>query len=179
MNETKYIDAEVYEGGNNEGLSFREIILVHIRRISALQSKEMRGGYWQTKRRPIGSGQFLDEKFYVPDSREEFGGAVSFLHDVLLPHFDDELKKKSQSINSELNQIRKLFYVKVTGKIEDEKLSELCDLLPSDNYKDDKKLNAEQYRFIRLRLNRSLFQELSKFLYRKNYLESSYLDEEA
>jgi len=152
--ELQFKDAEDWQGGAGyEKITFKGIVLMHFQKISIYQAVEMRGGYWDEK--PTKSG-FI-ERTYVPDSRAVYGGAVEYLHDLLIPKFDKEMKAAAAVIEKE---------------IDDE----------YDKYEKDKEANAERSEALlhsyfnkKMKLSRKLFQELSKLLARLKYLEAGFL----
>lgn len=124
-------------------ISFKIIILEHLRRCITLGSKEFTGGYWQTKTHIVGSSQIQDH-FYVRDSREEYSNAVSALADVLLPHFDKEMTKAEEEHEKGINK---------------------------HGEEPDDKEKQSKHRMKRAMLKRKLFRELNKFLKRVNYFD--------
>lgn len=98
----KFIDAEAYLP-QNQGLTFKDIVLQHFKKIGNLASVEWRGGYYNEKTQVV-SNAILTTKEYVPDTREEYSNAVDYLADILLPHFDIEMKDKEEDHNKELEK---------------------------------------------------------------------------
>lgn len=80
MTEPTFEDAESYSFNNlKDKITFRDIILQHLRRISQFASVEFRGGYWEIKETPISTGGFsatITNKIYIPDTREVYSNAV-------------------------------------------------------------------------------------------------------
>lgn len=154
MEESKdiqFVDADSpYLGGQDKKLTFKLIVLEHLRRIATFASKEMRGGYWQDRTKIVG-GMSLTEHFYVPDSREEYSNAINYFSDILSPHFDGEMKQAEEKINKDLDKAYKDSF----NKADDEK----------------KKFDMQAYRNKKAELKRQLFRDLNSFLYRKKYLE--------
>ncbi len=140
-----------------EGISFKDIILNHLKRISEFSSVEFRGGYWEEKQIHLGSGNFQTERTYVPDSREIYTNAVDVLADLLYPHFDSEMKKAEEYLLEEwrvwtdAHSDEKGFITDEKGKITNE---------------------AVQIQRNKKRGNRKLlFRQICCFLYRKKYLD--------
>ena len=138
---TKFIDAEEYTGSSSE-MSFKELILRHLGKISEICTCEFREGYWQEKPVKVGDGISI-ARTYIDDKRDAYVNAVDFLHDMLLPHFDDEMTKASKKNRDTLNKR----YKKFAGKKSD--------------WKDKKQ-----------KIKRLLFQQLSLLLERLKYLET-------
>ncbi len=146
--ELKFVDAEQYQGGSgNDSLSFKEILLRHVKRITELASREMRGGYWETRPSPSPS-MTASIKIYVPDTREEYSNSIECLADLLFPYFDDEITKEEQELVQEEEKAEK------------------------EAFKNSNAKEARQtYRNERIKIRKKLFRQLSSFLQRKRYLE--------
>ena len=105
---TNELTAQQFEDAENtsfnymkDKISFRDIILQHLKKISQLSSVEFRGGYWETT--PIIlQGASTYTKKYVPDSREMYSNAVECFADMLCPYFDKEMKKAEEEAEEEL-----------------------------------------------------------------------------
>lgn len=74
--------------GNNAVLSVKEIILLHIKKISNLCCNEFTEGYWIKKPMKVGDGVVVIET-YQPDTREAYCNAIDFLLDISLPFFNE------------------------------------------------------------------------------------------
>lgn len=151
-----FVDAEQYQGEGVEKLSFRSIILEHLRNIAKYSSVEFRGGYFENKL--VGS-HGASQQVYVPDSRDVYINAVDVLSDMLYPHFDDELKQAEEVLNQELSDT----YQKYRKGVNDDELSQ--------------ESLHQQWRFDKLSLKRKLFRHICSFLYRKKYLELGSFEE--
>lgn len=146
-----FIDAESYSTGFNDKVSFRLIVLEHIKRLAVIGSKELRGGYWTKTIVQVGPGAQVIEK-YVPDTREEYSNAVNFLYDVLYPHFDEKMIEDDKSF-------------------EEWEIEESLKLKEIYNDKDEFKTNYV------LKVKRKQFRILNEFLFRRSYLEAVRLEE--
>ena len=61
MSDQQFEDAESYVGGySKDVLSFKQIILEHLKKISLLSCVEWRGGYWDT--REVYKGNMVSEE---------------------------------------------------------------------------------------------------------------------
>lgn len=141
----EFIDGEAYSH-KEEILSFRSIVLQHLKTIGAISCKEMMPGYWTEKSVNMGS-YISSQRIYVGDSRLEYLGSINYLHDILLPHFDKQAEGSITKIDSGYSDA----------------------LLKIDtNIKDFEKKKIE----LELTYKRKMFQELSRFLYRIRYLEA-------
>jgi len=169
MTDPKFIDAESYQGTKDDGLTFKEIVLQHLRRIGGLASKEFRGGYWQDRTKMVG-GVGIKERYYIPDSREEYGNAIDFLHDLLLPYFDKKIEDKAKDFYTKIEEARKDCLKKTSVKEKE--------VLSDDYYKKESdKISVEEYKLKKLRIKRELLQEISLLLKRKKYLEGKDIGE--
>ena len=144
MVENEFVDAEGFTT-TQEGVSFREICLRHVSKISEISTKEFRPGYWQKKPVSVGGGVQMSEK-YTEDTRDSYVNAVDFLYDLLLPHFDKLMEEASKKIEAEIESELK--------KCEEENIKRTLWI--------DKKL----------KIKRKLFQEISLLLNRLHYFES-------
>lgn len=143
-----YEDAESFSYNSKDTLTFKMIILQHLKKISQLASVEFFGGYWKEIPTPNG----IDDKhIYVPDTREPYSNAVECFADLLYPHFDQELKEKEDKIRQQIKQ-------------------KYSQLLGEELILVDTKI-IRHFREFKLELNKELFRELCSFLYRKKYLE--------
>ncbi len=104
-NELKFIDAEAFLP-EQQGLSFKEIVLNHFKKIGQLASVEFKGGYYNEKTQVI-NNTILTTKEYIPDTREEYSNAVDYLSDLLFPHYDDEIKNFEKEHYKKLNSLDK------------------------------------------------------------------------
>ncbi len=176
----EFIDAEShFGGGGKDEITFKVIVMRHIIKIARLASVEWKGGYWQQKSRIAQGGQMIVEKVYIPDTREEYGNSIIFLHDILIPHFDDNMIKESEEITKRLSELKLKCINKtsideqgILGVTEDEAV-----LLPTDKYTGNDLKIIEAYKSTKQTIIRKLLQELSKFLKRKDYLSAQYLEE--
>lgn len=148
--EIDFIDAEEYVG-KGKGMSYKEIVLRHLGKISQICTKEFKEGYWQKK--PIatsGGGMFMTE-VYHEDTRDAYINAVDYFHDILLPFFDESMKKKDKEILDRLGDERR----KITdaGGGRDEWIDEKLDI------------------------KRALFQELLLLIQRAGFLEQQVIED--
>ena len=99
----KFMDAEQYQGrGQDSKLTFKQILLNQLSRITSKMTVEWKGGYWQQKSIPAGSGLSVIEKYYIPDTRDEFINGVNCLHDLLISYFDDKMKDEVKEFEKKL-----------------------------------------------------------------------------
>ncbi len=168
----KFIDAESFTGKGDEKITFREIVLSHVKKISQLASVEFRGGYWE--HRPNPNPQISTTvDVYVPDSREIYSNAVEYLFDILYPHFDKEMLKSGEMAEEVMEEA---YDDNTIIKEEDRE-----DKNSKEGEEADRKFgsmnNRMSYRKKRRIINRELFREICCFLKRKDYLQGQIFEE--
>ena len=171
--EIKFIDAEAYQGGSQEKLTFREIVLGHLRKISQYASVEFRGGFWEE--RSINHTQYTETvRTYISDTREVYSNAVEYLYDLLYPHFDDEMETSGESAELSMDVA---FDKNTVVEKEDREDKDYVEGKKEDR-KFKKAENRINFRSERRKINRELFRELCCFLKRKDYLKGKEFEEE-
>lgn len=155
MDNIQFVDAESFQGGGKEVITFRDIVLKHVQNISKLASREWCGGYWNE--RPMASGTMVTSiKTYVEDSREAYSNAVDYLADMLAPHFDEAMIKDEEENNNAI-----------------EKAKESC----MYEHNEKKLLDRAKFRAKKVGIKRILFRKLNMFLRRQNYFDSQRIEE--
>lgn len=104
MEQERYIDAEEYEGKRKQNITFRDIVLSHLKRISQYASVEFTGGYWTTKPFNV-SGLTYKQKIYIQDSGMVYCNAIKFLYDILFDRFDDTMLKKGEAMEKKCKEV--------------------------------------------------------------------------
>ena len=164
--EITFQDADSYSYGFNEKISFKLIILNHLKKLTELASVEFRGGYYNI----IITKEGAENQIYVPDSREIYINAVQVMADFLFPHFDKEMKKELERIEREQEELEKKF-------IDATSIAEHI-VLSSNYYENDAdKLLHEELKQKRLKSNKTLLRFLCCFLYRNKYLELGIIED--
>jgi len=149
----KFEDGENYSFDyNKDKISFREIILQHLRKIFTLASVEYRGGGYE-ERTLVSNGVVNSMKVYIPDTREVYSNAIEVMADGLLPYYDSDMEKAEKKYQEQLD----LKFKDIDGKRGDD-LDYNMEL--KSEYRDTKRI-----------LSRDLFRALCEFLYRKKYLD--------
>jgi len=152
--EIQFQDAENFSiDYNKDKISFRDIILNHLRRILVFASVEYRGGGYEEKT-VITNGVVNTVKIYVSDTREVYSNAVEVFADCLLPYFDKDMKDAEKKYENSIE-----FSLKVKEETKDEELAK-------NNYRNKKR---EASRF--------LFRALCSFLWRKKYLDIGVMED--
>jgi len=162
-------DGENYSSFRKEGMSFKDIVLLHTRKITQLSCVEFRGGYWNINEIPVSVREFTTyktNKIYVPDSREEYSNAVEVFADLLFPHFDSQMKEAEEKLNAEMNKA----YAEYNVISEEEQTAE-------EQAEEEMSSDKPTYRTVRRNICRKLFRELCSFLYRRKYLEIGQIED--
>ncbi len=145
------IDAENFR--NIKSYGYKDIMLRQLQKVVTNMSQEMRKGFW-IKTHP--SPNMSSEKVrYVGDSRKELRQSIDTLHDLLLPKFDDEMKKHSERLYDEFEK----FKTSVDNKQVTEK-------------------EEKDFWDVILKIYRKLFQQLCLFLERMGWLETENVEDE-
>lgn len=138
-------------GGSKFGLTFKQIVLMHINRCVQNGSCEFRGGFWQN----INRGNYSDS-VYVPDSRDVYNNSVKMLRALLLGYFDAKMQKADDELQKEMEDAKK----------------EL-----EEAQRKDKEVRSEWYSF-KIDWHIRLFEELIKLSKRLNFFEEEIAEEE-
>ncbi len=145
--------------GSRDGITWREIVLEHIRKILENSRVEFHGGYWHdTGSNPV-------TRTYVHNSREAYFNGIKSLSDILLPFFDKDMitaNKKFEEDWAKRFELAKESFQKEFG----EKAT------VNDN---ERRVLISKQGCI---LARILFQELNKLLKRTDFLKSAIYEEE-
>ena len=173
-NEIQFEDAESYGGSgfDEKKLTFKDIVLLHVKKIGEYAAVEFRGGYWEERPIPIMNYNGTI-RTYIPDSREVYSNSIEYLHDILFPYFDEEMKKASKKADEEDKKAFEDNTILKEADREDEN--------PEQAKKYERKFgnvdNRISYRGERVKINRRLFRSLCSFLYRKKYLELGVIED--
>lgn len=173
--EIRFIDTDsISNAYNEEKISFRAIVLSHLKKIAIYNSVEFRGGYHDENVIMIGNA-ISKHKVYIPDTREIYSNSIEYLSDVLFPYFDKQMLEEESKVNDELLRIFNSKTV-IVEKVRDDQSDK-----DIEEYEREFKDVADRvsYRSERARVYRKLFRGLCSFLYRIKYLEGSVFEEEA
>jgi hypothetical protein len=165
--ENQFQDAENFTADfSKDQLTFKIIVLQHLKKIGEYASVELRGGFWEV--RPNPNPQINSEtKIYIPDTREVYSNAVEYFFDILFPHFDKEMKKAGEEAERSLKEV----FEKTTVFVEKDREDTTAEEGEEQDRIFDKVENRVFYRTERVKVNRKLFRDLCSFLYRRKYLE--------
>lgn len=162
--DTQFEDAEQYNYSFDKNkITFKDIILMHLKKIGEYSSVEFRGGFWEERITQTNPSTII--RIYIPDTREVYSNAVDYLADMLFPYFDDKMNQAEQQSMKEIEQVWNNHTVE--EKLETEEMVE--------GQEKKRKFNKTQdrisFRTERRIINRKLFRALCSFLFRKKYLE--------
>lgn len=150
------IDSENFRSNQNFG--YKQIVLSQVQKVVGNLSREQREGFWVFSDNPNSASQRIK---YVGDARKETIQSIETLYDLLLPKFDEQIKKevKDFEVNLETNlQTIKDEYNQARGERTKEDL-------------------VDEHWKIRRRHYRKLFQRLCLFLERVGWLEAGDVEE--
>lgn len=152
----QFEDAESYSPNMlKDRLTFRDILLSHLKKITGFASVEFIGGYWEQKPHPNPSSN-ATINVYVPDTREVYSNAVECLADLLAPYFDKEMKENE----SHYEEAKKDSFLALAKNSNNGRGYVFADVEDRVAFRDIKRQAAQK-----------LFRALCSFLYRKKYLE--------
>ena len=80
-----------------EKVTIKEVIIMHIKKISDLSCKELTPSFWSKKPMKMGDGVAMVETYH-PDTRLAYCNAVDFLLDLLMPKADKTFKQILETI---------------------------------------------------------------------------------
>lgn len=178
---------EEYTAEKDAKITWKTIILEHIRKILELRRVEFKGGY---------NVMVESQSFYIPDTRQPYINAVDGLSDVLLPFFDKKMNDENKKILEGIEKIMHMECHKREIQVEKnwKKMVNTFDSTTNENYKESRgkayrlelsiaqnsDLNNLQLLISKeeLKLRRKLFQQLSLLLNRVDYLKTTLFSEE-
>jgi hypothetical protein len=147
-------------GYGNRTMAFKDVVLIHLKRIMELSACEMRGGYNVT----ITDKKGNERELYVEDSRERISNAIYAFSLLLQPKFDKIMKEKFKESIQKREELKQKFLE--SSSIEEK------EVLGEGYYENTKdKVLLEEYKISKLQLYWDLFSELSNLLGRINYME--------
>lgn len=169
QNETAFDDGDGFGAFNSTGLSFKEIVMNHLRKISILSCVEFRGGFYEHKEANIPGAPGFD--VYVEDTRAQYINAVNVFSDMLFAHFDTDMIK----IYNDLETSRKKTYKDIfeTGFYFTKQLgakNKTIEDLEKENFVNSN-IKRNCWIIEKLKNSRVLFRSLCVFLKRNSYLE--------
>ncbi len=177
--EVGFIDAEARSGGK-EKITFKEIVLSHLKKIGTFASVEFRGGWWdeRTVHTSLGGVTKSEEiRTYIEDTREVYNNSINYLFDILYPHFDKKMKDEGEKIDKELDKTYNDNTVVVEEDREDETSKEGKEVEQKERRVFKGKNNKSSYRAKKLEIKRKLFRALCSFLKRIDYFKGKDVDE--
>jgi len=100
-----------------ESVTIKEVIIMHIKKISDLTCQELTPSFWSKKPMKMGDGVAMVETYH-PDLRVAYITAVDFLQDLLMPKSDKDFDKVLEILNDE--EVKLFDEHKDNGKSQDE-----------------------------------------------------------
>jgi len=153
MEDIQFSNMDNWKGsGQKFGLTYPQIVLMHINRCVMNGSVEWHGGYWNE------TGHNPTVRHYVQNSREVYCNSVKMLRALLLGYYD----KKIEERDNELFEIYN-------------KTSEEFDELEK---KRDSKDMINDWNKFKIKWHIELFEELLKLSKRLNFFQEESADEE-
>lgn len=163
--ESKRPPEESYDGIidvdiSSDGDPYKDIIFNHIANVMRYSSVEFRGGYWTKVVDKMGN----EREIYIPDTRDIYCNACYSLALILLPKFDDQMKKDYDDFKKKKKDLKQSF-IDQTEIEEDVVLGE-------GYYQSEKdKLLLESYKQKKLEIHLFLFAKITLFLGRINFMQ--------
>lgn len=127
---------------HSQKIDYAQVLMNQLDKVRLSGSVEFRGGYWENREKMVG-GSLINERVYVPDTRQVFIGAVDMLYDLLVPFLDPKFREENDEIEKEINGL---------NDKKDDKKKEVSEKKLSENefnvwyYSNLLKLKRDQYR---------------------------------
>ncbi len=179
--------AEEFISSKDKKLSFKDIVLGHLKKILEMSTTEFRGGYNTT----VMHGNWT-EKVYVPSSKKNYIQAVEHLSYVLLPHFDNDMEKDFNDYEKQVGEIKDKIIKERKDRIVDEYNFQVRKAKSHGNrnpptkieleeeLRESVKIGGKEDQMISNRhliLAKTLFQNLNLLLKRREYLKTAIFSE--
>ena len=142
--EIGFVDAEGTYSTDKDPISFKLIVLIHLKKITQLCCCEWHGGYWKNSTK-VSGGMSWQERTYKEDTRECFWNAINCLYDLCSPYFDKQMIEEDKNIQQQIDLLEE----------------------KQPKEKDDKKIILNK----KMSVMRKLFRCLSSFLKRQDYFK--------
>jgi hypothetical protein len=141
------------------GLTFKQILLMHINRCVQNCSVEWRGGFMQKKYK-----QNYVEEFYVPSTRETYNNSVICLRALLLGYFDKKMQEADKKLKDAYSKELLNLNAKLSGKLESN---------PEKKLNEDTNLIENEWYLYKVNWHIRLFEELILLGKRLNFFEET------
>lgn len=82
-----------------EKVTIKEVIIMHIKKISDISCKELTPSFWSKKPVKVGEGVAIVETYH-PDTRLAYCNAVDFLLDLMMPSADKKFMEALKLLNT-------------------------------------------------------------------------------
>jgi hypothetical protein len=152
MEDIQFSNMDSWRGNSSGkfGLTFKQIVLMHIQRCVINGSVEWHGGYWDER------GYNPTIRTYVHNSREVYSNSIRMLRALLLGYFDKEMEKEDKLLSEEYAEKYKEYLEKE---------------------KQNKEVKYDWYSF-KVDWHLRLFEQLIKLSKRLNFFEEESSEEE-
>jgi len=110
---------DMFSKGKKEKISYEQIVLLQMKKITDLQSKEFVGGHFEETTKVIGNVP-MKEKRYIQDTREAFVNGINSLYDLLVCKFDKDFAK----FELDFNKSRQDLIDDINNKLDKKELDE-------------------------------------------------------
>ena len=98
--EIQFSNMDSWRGSSGKfGLTFKQIVLMHINRCVQNGSVEFRGGY----NKPIQHSNFTSFE-YVADTRDVYNNSVRLLRALLLGYYDSKMEKADKDLQKDFDE---------------------------------------------------------------------------
>ena len=154
----QFMDPEVGYSGGKDKVSFKIILLNHLRKILTLSCVEYRGGFFEQRLK----GQYF-EKYYIQDSRSVYNNSVDSLYDILYAHFDKIMLKEDEEIQKVIKKLGEKYMKEETKEVKGKIIII--------------KMDENTYRHELQKLKRKLFRSLNCFLKRMDYFKGNIFED--
>jgi len=129
--------------GNKQGMTYQEILMNQLSRITKVASGEMKEGFWKSIPLKSGTGAMMMSKIWISDGRKEYINSIQCLYDLLLARFDETMITKAKKLKELLKTKRK-------------------------KYREENELESKFIDY-ELKIHRKLFQQLNLLIGRMGY----------
>ena len=97
-------DGSHYTTKGGEGISYRELVLAHLKKVSESSFCEFRGGYFTIIKSKEG-----EREVYIPDTREIYCNAVYSIALFIQPRFNKNMKHKFKLFKMKMKKLETEF----------------------------------------------------------------------
>jgi len=151
MDNIQFQNMDSWKGGSGKfGLTFKQIVLMHIDRCVRNGSVEWHGGYWNE------TGNNPTIRTYIQNSRDVYSNSIKILRALLLGYFDKKAEEEDKKLQEE-----------ITNKLKEYEKKE----------EKNKEIRYEWYNF-KVQWHIRLFEQLVMLSKRLNFFEEETAEED-